>query len=142
MILWRISEFVTLDGRGGMVVDGRWHRRGRPIVYLAEMGSLAILEARAHIEADVPETFQLLKVEAPDDLAIHQWTDHGDVRERNRTQDWGSRWLGSGGSALARVPSVIAPAEFNILLNPLHRDAERVKIVEARRWPWDDRLFR
>lgn len=32
--------------------------------------------------------------------------------------DWGTRWVVSGASMLAEVPSVIVPEELNILINP------------------------
>lgn len=143
LILWRISEFRRLDGRGGLVAAGRWHSKGRRIVYLAKSSALAILETLVHLEvATLPPPFQLMKVEAPDALHYEEWPANIDPRDEAETRRWGDGWLDGGRSALAQVPSRIAPAAQNWLLNPLHADAAQVKIAASGRYPWDKRLFR
>ncbi|PAX06709.1 RES family NAD+ phosphorylase [Sphingomonas lenta] len=142
MRLWRISDWLTLDGVGGLTVGGRWHHAGRPIVYAADSSALALLEVLVHQHRAVrPAPYQLLEVEAPDDLAITDWPAGQDQHDAPFTADWGDAFLRAATTPLARVPSVIAPASWNYLLNPLHPDAARVRIVQAARWPWDARLF-
>src|SRR3546814_17761488 len=69
LILWRISEHATLDGAGGLVVGGRWHSKGRPIVYAAESTALAMLEVLVHLDVDsIPPPFQLMRLQVPDGL--------------------------------------------------------------------------
>lgn len=140
MRLWRISEFPALDGRGGLIAGGRWHSRGRPVVYLAEHSALAMLEVRVHLEvATVPPSFRLIEVDAPDDLAV---TEHGwPAPDEAGCRAWGDAWLAAGETPLARVPSVVAPRGWNMLLNPLHGEAGRCAIVRDERWPWDGRLW-
>ena len=58
------------------------------------------------------------------------------------TRKLGDAWLKSQRSALARIPSVIVPNTFNYLLNPLHKDARRVRIAESQRTVLDLRLLR
>ena len=41
-----------------------------------------------------------------------------------------------------RVPSAIMPNVHNVLLNPLHPDSARARIVEVVDVPFDPRLFR
>jgi RES domain-containing protein len=68
MFLWRISRFSDLTGKGGEVVSGRWHEKGNPIVYCADHPSTALLEMIVHVNpANIPETYQLLKIELPGD---------------------------------------------------------------------------
>ncbi len=148
MLLWRISNHRTLDGRGGLLASARWHTRGRAIVYLAETPSGALAEALVHLELDpnnLPRNYKLLKAEAPDDISIRQ------VTKAELPQDWlenevvtrtiGDQWLASRKTALLRVPSAIAPETFNILLNPAHHEAARVVVVDYREYPWDRRLL-
>lgn len=143
MILWRISEHATLDGAGGLVVGGRWHSKGRPIIYCAESSALAMLEALVHLEvATLPPPFQMLRIEAPDTLDVTHWPKERHVRDMRHTVKWGDTWLAERKTALARVPSVVAPGGANWLINPLHRDAARVRLIDASRQPWDRRLFR
>ena len=148
MILWRISNHRTLDGRGGLTASARWHTRGRPIVYLAETATGALTEALVHLELDpshLPPDYKLLKAEAADEVSIrhlakaeipNNWVEDAVV-----TRTIGDEWLASGQSALLRVPSAIAPESFNVLLNPMHRDAARVLVVDYRQYPWDRRLL-
>jgi RES domain-containing protein len=145
---WRISNHTDLSGRGGIRSPGRWHTAGSRVVYLADSPASAILETLVHMEVDestFPERYKLLKVAVPSDCRLIQI----DVPEGN---DWksdfgltrrlGSEWLHSLGSALASVPSAIAPYTRNLLLNPMHSDAARVVIVSEGWEQFDPRLFR
>jgi RES domain-containing protein len=140
--LWRVSEFAVLDGGGGLVVGGRWHTKGRRVVYLAESSALAILETLVHLEVSTPPpSFQLIKVLISEQLEFETCPSELDHFDAEKTREWGNAWLDSGRSALARVPSVISPYGVNWLLNPLHGDAPKVVLEDASRWPWDHRLF-
>jgi RES domain-containing protein len=69
MRLWRVSNHADLSGEGGRRVAGRWHERGRPVVYLSEHPALALLENLVHLEIDpedLPSGYQILTVEVPD----------------------------------------------------------------------------
>ena len=142
MRLWRISEWATLDGVGGLKVGGRWHHKGRPVVYMADASALALLEVLVRQQrAERPAPYQLLEIRAPDDLEVTVWPDGSDHKDPSLTAAWGDAFLGAGRAALARVPSVIAPGGCNYLLNPLHAAADLVQVVQTGRWPWDARLF-
>lgn len=148
MVLWRISNHATLDGRGGLLASARWHTLGRPIVYLAESPAGALIEMLVHLELDLgnlPRSYNLLKAEAPDGANVKHvspadlprgWPDSLTI-----TRTIGDQWLASRETALLRVPSVIVPETFNLLLNPEHTDAGRVRILSNRQYPWDKRLL-
>ncbi len=53
---------------------------------------------------------------------------------------FGTAWIQSAASALLRVPSVIVPDEYNVLINPLHPDSGAVTAVKIRKWLYDSRL--
>lgn len=143
MRLWRISEFADLSGIGGQVAPGRWHLKGRHIVYAAESSALAMLEVLVGLELEfTPPSFQLLQVEAPDDLPVITYPEGASVHDLSITTAWGDAFLLANHFALARVPSAVAPYCFNYLLNPHHADAARLSVARAERWPWDVRLFR
>lgn len=147
MILWRISNHVTLNGRGGLYASGRWHTEGRPIVYLAENPAGALVEMLVHLELDpahLPKSYRLLKAEAPESLSVR--TIAGVELPRNwisdqiTTRTVGDEWLGAKGSVLLRVPSAIVPETFNVLLNPEHAEAGRIQVLWSEEYPWDARL--
>ncbi len=149
MLLWRISNYATLDGRGGLLASARWHSAGRPIVYLAESPAGALTEVLVHLELDpeqLPRTYKLLKIHIPEELAVR------DFPRKKLGKNWqndltitrtiGDEWLASLEPALLRVPSVIVPETFNLLLNPQPADAQRARVVSQHRYPWDQRMFR
>ena len=146
MVLWRISRHRDLDGLGGLRAPGRWHERGWPVVYLAETAAGALLEVCVHTAAnDVPPNYTLLEITVPAAIKIEASAD-------SLPQDWsenleatraiGSEWQRSNRSALLRVPSVLAPATFNVLLNPAHPDSKQIAITAVLEYPFDPRLKR
>ena len=147
MRLWRISRFADLAGDGGLHAAGRWHSKGRRVVYLAEHPASAVLELLVHLEIDVedfPAHFQLLEIDAPDRIAVTA------IDEASLPPDWrdqpavtralGDDWLRGGTTALLRVPSAIVPATSNYLLNPSHADAPQLSIAAVVRASLDPRL--
>jgi RES domain-containing protein len=148
VILWRISNHAELRGLGGLYAPGRWHTQGRQVIYFAESPSSALLEILVHFEIDrddLPDTYQLLKVEAPDGIRVdaitleslpEHWKDSELV-----TRTAGAEWLRRGETALLRVPSAIMPETWNWLLNPRHADAAHVRILTANTYDHDLRLL-
>ena len=55
--------------------------------------------------------------------------------------DWGQAWIAARNSALALVPSIIVPEELNLLINPAHPDASKIKAWKMRKWLYDARLL-
>ena len=113
----------AFSGRGSLVGDGRWHHAGRLAVYVAQHASLATLEVLVHLKrvSDI-QPYVMYAVEVPDKEIMtpadlpRNWQKN---IEASRT--YGDRWLATGRSAALRVPSVLVPSEFNLLLNPVHR---------------------
>jgi RES domain-containing protein len=146
--LWRISDHPDLTGLGGYKRSGRWHNRGRKVVYLSDSPSGSLLERLVHLELDpedVPEFYTRLKVAVSDDIAIEQ-IDPPDavnwILDEKLTRSLGDAWLASGKTCLARVPSAIASEAWNYLLNPDHPDFSLVRIVSVTQERYDRRLLR
>jgi RES domain-containing protein len=146
MILWRISNYPDLSGIGGVLHHGRWHHRGRPVIYLAESPAGALLEALVHIEAtgpsELPAGYQLLEVELPDDAHTTDATLPGAdwPRQLQLTRRCGDTWLAEGQSLLLRVPSAVVARTHNRLFNPLHPQAAQCRVISVARYPFDSRL--
>jgi RES domain-containing protein len=145
--LWRISDFTDLSGEGGLMAEGRWHGRGRRIVYLADHPASAVLEMMASqnlARDELPSRYQLLAIEVPDQIAFDEigeatlprdWRQH-----RELTRALGNGWLERGATSLARVPSALVPHAYNWLFNPVHDQAKAAIIVETIRADLDVRL--
>ncbi len=145
--LWRVSRHVALSGSGGLSASGRWHTRGRRVVYTAESPALAVLEVLVHLEIDTsdhPKGYHLVEIRAPDDVMDvdlpalrHGW----EIREFD-TRALGDVWLAAGETLLLRVPSAVVPGSWNYLMNPGHPRMRRVRIIATTPDPFDRRLLR
>ena len=117
-------------------------------MYCAPNPATALLEVLAHSSIDLedmPVDFRYLEVEAPGTLAVEDldtaalppsW--RTDLAATRRA---GDEWLQSGRAALLRVPSVIVPATWNVLINPRHPESAQLRIVRAHSHGRDPRLL-
>jgi RES domain-containing protein len=155
LALWRIAtdtrdyEAHDLGGKGAEKTGGRWNRPGRPVVYTASSASLACLETVVHLRAnELPLNRFLVRIEVPDALWQARlsltpaelpvgWSA---IPEGRASLDVGDRWLQDAATALLAVPSVIVPEDFNVLINPRHPDAARIRAAKLRPWFYDGRL--
>jgi RES domain-containing protein len=56
-------------------------------------------------------------------------------------RELGDEFLKKRGHLLLKVPSSIVPAEYNYLLNPLHPDAIKARLVNREPFSFDERLL-
>ena len=152
MQVFRIAKTRSirdLSGAGARVYGGRWNRKNIPIVYTSENRSLATLEFLVHVPLSLlPNNLSIACLEIPDDIFVEQismavlpknWRDYPAPPE---LADLGSEWAIAMRSLLLRVPSVVVLDEFNILINPIHPDMDRVVITSAESFIFDRRLLR
>jgi RES domain-containing protein len=148
MTLWRISNYSSLSGEGGLEDSARWHHAGHRVVYLADSATSALIEVLVHLELkrrQIPLTFMLLRIPVPGNVAIDEialpargnWKNDIEVSRRI-----GDAWLLGMTAALGRVPSALAPHTWNYLFNPAHSQAAQIRIAETRRFRVDERLLR
>jgi len=135
---------TALSGEGARLYGGRWNFEGLPCVYSAGSRALAALELLVHTSPEsLPLRFELIEIEVPDDLLETrlsppprwQLMPAGDA-----SKAFGDRWLRGSYRAALKVPSVIVPEEWNLLLNPQHPDFKRVELVSQREFRFDPRM--
>lgn len=151
MILWRLTRrpHADLRGRGGELADGRWHTRGRPVVYGASTAALAALEVRVHLDLPfdlLPDDYVLMRIAGPDDMAVRivepdDLPEGWQAPENQLCLPIGGAWLAERASALLLVPSTIIPFEQNLLINPLHPESAHLSVAEITSFGWDSRLW-
>ena len=148
MRLYRFSKQHRIgdtSGQGDLYSDGRWHRQGTLILYTAEHLSLAKLEVLAN-SPTLPVNYAVLTMEIPDDAPVKV------VGVDKLPANWfglpyspelaaiTEQWIQEGKYWLMRVPSAHSPTEWNYLLNPLHPDHQRLRVVSIEPHPFDARL--
>lgn len=150
MIVYRItkSEHAALDGIGGLYGPGRWHKKGSLIIYVAEHASLAAWEKIVHVASfanlqkdlllvklEIPERIEILNV--PPNILVKGWDQFPYSSE---TMNFGTSFLRKKECLALRVPTVIIPDEFNIILNPLHPDIFSCKVISTVPFIFDRRI--
>jgi RES domain-containing protein len=149
--IWRLTRAkhaptgaAAFTGAGGLDSEGRWHSRGRPIVYSASGESLAKLEALVHYQPVLRAPLVMIEATLPDGLVAAVATlppDWNAVPDTGAARSVGDAWLVSGSSLALEVPSVLATDEKNILLNPSHPDFSKVTIGAPVAFFFDPRLL-
>lgn len=153
-VVWRIGTDTPdygaddLSGEGARRTGGRWNSPGIPMIYTGSSIALACLETIVHLVAgDLPLNRYLVSVEIPDDVwktaTVLQPKHHvgwDAVPAGITSLQAGSQWAKARISALLLAPSVIVPEENNILINPAHPAAARLRVKKLRRWTYDARL--
>ena len=139
---WVESAF---DGEGARRYGARWNTPGTGMVYTASHLSLAVLEILVH--AEDPKSlgsFMAIPADVPGDLIEMLEPLPVGWRDANSSSAKlaGDTWQRGRQSFALRVPSVILPEEFNVLINPEHPEFKKLVIGEARILEIDVRLKR
>lgn len=150
MRVWRLVRArhvqAPLAGIGAAIAGGRWNSVGVRVGYTSAHRSLALLEMLVHLRTDqVPVDLALLPIDVPDALV----TDVARPPAGWNALPWshvaralGDRWIERGRSLALRVPSVVVPAEYNVLINPAHPRFADVAVRRPEPLAFDRRLLR
>jgi RES domain-containing protein len=148
--VWRIASraHAEFDGEGARRYGSRWTPRGIPVVFASATLSLAALERFVHTDPDL-EPMDLVAI--PADISDELATEAVDINTLPR--DWraypappvlariGESWFRRSRTAVLQMPSVIIPHERNFVLNPTHRDFERLAIGRSEPFSSDPRMW-
>jgi RES domain-containing protein len=154
MIVHRICKAkyasAIFSGAGGMEVSGRWHHKGRPIVYTAQALSLCALEYLVHLRRrDSNIALVSAQLTISDEIPVRV-LDIGTLPAHwniwpplETTMAIGDTWLVESKSAVLKVPSALIPGEYNFLLNPQHPDFAQISqsATMPARFTFDERLI-
>ena len=152
MFVYRIAkkEHSSLDGMGGMYGPGRWHKKGNLVIYTSEHASLAAWEKIVHVASfeNLPNNLLLIKIEIPDRIEIQTvpqkvlvkgWDNFPFASE---TVNYGTSFLQKKEHLALKIPSVIIPDEYNIILNPLHPDIQACSVINTTQFIFDMRVLK
>ncbi|HEY5464952.1 MAG TPA: RES family NAD+ phosphorylase [Hanamia sp.] len=151
MELYRITQEKFADdltGNGSRLFGGRWNSEGFFALYTSVTRSMALLETLAHTPAKMlnANNYQLITLLVPDsimaeEILLSSLPDGWDAPDtRPVTKRLGNKFLHDRKGLMLTVPCVLMPEESNYVLNPLHKDMRKVKIVHKRRIDFDKRI--
>lgn len=141
MTIYRMhrAKRTAADYQGAKVAGGRWNPIGTPMLYAAEHLSLACLEVLVHLDkGQLPRDYVWSKTELPQLPEVLRLAIPSSV---TACQSAGEAWIRDRSQLAVKVPSVIVPEEFNVLLNPNHAGFPSVTWNEPRPFFFDPRLF-
>ncbi len=150
MEVYRISksEYIKdLSGTGARLFGGRWNPKGTAVLYTSENRSLAALEILVHFNRNtVPGDLQIMKLRVPDkEIAVFELEKFSKFLLSEdatfRFEEEGQKWIENRISLAFKVPSVLMPGEYNVLINPVHDLFSYVEIEEVEDFVFDERFF-
>jgi RES domain-containing protein len=138
----------SFDGEGAYRFGGRWSTPGTRLAYAAQHLSLAMIEYFVHVDPDdLPDDLVVATADVPDTVS------RSTVSLKALSANWrqtpappelaaiGDRFVREGRVAVLIVPSALAPAESNWLINPAHPEAARIRTQPPEPFEYDRRFF-
>jgi RES domain-containing protein len=151
MIVFRLTKSIyknDLSGRGAEIYGGRWNSKKTPMIYTSHSRALCVAEIAVHTPLGIiPKDYFLITLEIPEDGKIKQikeaelpenWSAIPPIHE---TQALGDDFIKNAENLVLKVPSAVVQGDFNFLINPLHKDISKIKIISAEDFGFDKRLF-
>ena len=146
-----LARTLPDQAHGSTLAAGRWHSLRasagpRRVIYAASSRALAQLEKRVHANGFAPVGQALFRLTLPADVVPAHAQDHGlaaDWRASDAvSQAFGDTWLDEGQGLALWVPSVVEPAENNLIINAMHpRLAQITWVKERDPFAFDPRLM-
>jgi RES domain-containing protein len=152
MKVFRLSKqrFANdLSGSGAELTGGRWNKIGTKLLYNSDSRALCTAEIAVHTPMGItPNDYFLITIEIPDIIEIltlditslpDDWKSfpHSEI-----TQLIGVDFITKQKYLMMKVPSAVVSGDFNFLINPLHKDFNKIRIVEIEKFAFDERLFK
>ncbi|OIN60909.1 RES family NAD+ phosphorylase [Arsenicibacter rosenii] len=147
MEIFRITKTQYADRLVASGGAARWNARGRFVIYTAATRALACLENVVHRSGEgLQDSFWVMVIRIPDSVRIQTIApdslppDWFAFTNYAQTQLTGENWLLGGQTAVLRVPSAIVTQEWNYLLNPIHPDFSKIRLIRTEPFIFDPRI--
>jgi RES domain-containing protein len=152
MEVYRLSRArfaESLSGKGAALKGARWNSIGVELVYTASNRSLAMAEVAVHLTlATLPDDYRMITIFLPDNISLQKLKDTDLPKDWNvfphpsTTQIIGDQFVAENKFCVLQTPSAVTEGDYNLLINPRHKDFQKVKIVDVVKFPFDRRIFK
>lgn len=136
-----------LSGQGAYLYGGRWNKPGTYALYTSEARSLALLELLVHFNshAALKHNYLFVSLSIPDTqiktIETSILDENSSLLNNEKLWQTTENYFFNVGCLAIKVPSVIVPDEFNVIINPLHPEMSKLKITNMQPITIDPRLF-
>ena len=143
------KQFIKdLSGTGAALYGGRWNYPGYRVIYASESIPLAILEyiVKAGVVEDELSDLRIAFLNFENGVSVAKvdirqlpknWSNYPAPKELKKI---GTDWLLSTESLILKIPAISAPDSCNLLINPIHPEFNKVKLVKIIDYRPDIRL--
>jgi RES domain-containing protein len=152
MKVFRLSKqkFTNdLSGSGAELTGGRWNKIGTKLLYTSDSRALCTAEIAVHTPIGIiPDDYYLITIEIPDSIEIFNLStsslpnDWKSFPHSEITPEIGDSFISKCEFLIMKVPSAVVQGDYNYLINPLHHDFDKIKIINKEKFTFDKRLFK
>jgi len=152
MIVYRLarSSYINdLSGTGARLAGGRWNSKGLGLVYTSSSRALCMAEIAVHLPLGIlPHDYCLARILVPDGVPIKAvdikklpkaWNQFPAIPA---TQKIGDNFIIENKYAILKAPSAVVQGDNNYLINPLHINQKKIKILDVEPFTFDKRFFK
>lgn len=136
---------TAFDGEGAFRFGGRWNSPGTRMIYAAGSLALAALEMLVHLDDDsMLLEYSYIPSEIPADSVLEIKDFYSLPSYWNMSpaaldmQQIGDKWIREKMSAVLEVPTSVIPLEKYYLLNPDHKEFNKIVIGEIHSFTFDE----
>ena len=135
---------TVLEGKGAYLFGGRWNPAGYHLVYTSASRALAMAEILAHALSENlrPHDYVMVDIDIP-------FKSLDEISQPNLQEGWDalppiyiSQKIGiqmaDDGIFCHKVPSKTVAGDYNVIINPGHRDMKKVKIITIEPFGFDE----
>jgi RES domain-containing protein len=149
MIVYRITHQKFADKLVASGIDNRWNLSGQFVIYTSANRALACLENLVHTNGESlsSDLYMCLSILIPGNAGVTNISlkelpqNFANEKRIAITKEIGNKWYKANNHLLLQTPSVIIPSENNFMINTMHDDFKKIKIVGKDEFKFDERLI-
>lgn len=117
-------------------------------MYSSSSRALSMAEIAVHTPLGcLPADYFMVEIGIPSEISIKEifeeelpqnWRSFGN---RHLTQLIGDNFIKENKYLVLKVPSAVVQGDFNILINPGHKEKDKIKVLKTEEFLFDQRLF-
>jgi RES domain-containing protein len=118
------------------------------MLYTSQSLALSTTEVAVHVPLGIlPKGYYAITYEVPASINIQEISiknlpqDWRSIPHSHSTQQVGDLFVNSLEALVLKVPSAVIQGDFNFLINPMHPDLAKLKVLDIQKYEFDERLF-
>ena len=138
MLIYRIVHKTYSKELFASGIQGRWNSAGKKVIYCAESIALAFLENMVRRQGvGFNRDFKIMIIDVPDNIEMTPITsaqlkqNWRDIKDYSICQPVGDKWYNDGKTLILKVPSAILPESYNYIINTMHINYKKVRLIST-----------